>query len=335
MARGVATADNDRAGLMGVPRVETGKQEESAVSRRHLALLLAATATTYLLIILGGVVCITDASQACPDWPACYGRVVPPPEIKAITEYTHRVVAALATALIVAAAAVGWRRAREVRWVSWPPLVAIAFLLAVIVFGALVVLRGLSRGAAALDLGSALTVLALLVTASVVAGAHRRGPAVPDRLSWSTPLARLSLAALGAVFAVLVSGVLVAAPGSVVRCLGWPQIAGADGPHLLRAILAAVAALLVLATVAWAVGRRAELAVLAAGVGVVLVAEMALTWLVLPAAPEAADTGWRILSAALATTLWAGLVALTVRAAMPDAEQKAGPPGEQLGSPAT
>jgi cytochrome c oxidase assembly protein subunit 15 len=312
--------------------VETGKQEASTtVSRGHLALLLAAMATTYVLIILGGVVCITDASKACPDWPACYGRVVPPPEIKAITEYTHRVVASLATVLIVAAAAVGWRRARGLRWVRWPPLAAIVFVLAVIVFGALVVLRGLSPGAAALDLGSALTVLALLVTASVVAGAHRqaarrlgRPAALPDRLSWGTPLARLSLAAVVAVFAVLVSGVLAAEPGSVVRCLGWPQIAGARGLHLVRTALAALAGLLVLAAVVWTGGRRTEPAssppaALAAAVGLVLVAEMAVAWLVLPAATEAAATGWRILSAALATTLWAGMAALTVWAALPNA----------------
>ena len=301
---------------------------KAAVSRGHLALLLAATAMTYLLIILGGVVCLTDASQACPDWPGCYGRAVPPPEIKAITEYTHRVVAALTTPLIVAAAVVGWRRARGLRWVSRPPLAAIVFVLAVIVFGALVVLRGLSRGAAALDLGSALTVLALLVTASVVAGAHRQRPALPDRLAWGTPLALLSLVAMGAVFATLVSGVLVAEPGSAVRCLGWPQLAVSGSLHRLRAVLGGTASLLVLATVVWALARAVRarydgqkgrlLAVLSMAVGLVLVAEAALVWLVLPAVPEPTATGWLILSAALATTLWAGMVAVAVLAALPE-----------------
>jgi cytochrome c oxidase assembly protein subunit 15 len=315
---------------MGEERVDTDTNEsKAAISRGHLALLLAATAMTYLLIILGGVVCITDASQACPDWPGCYGRAVPPPEVKAITEYTHRVVAALTTPLIVAAAFVGWRRARGLRWVSRPPLAAIVFVLAVIVFGALVVLRGLSRGAAALDLGSALTVLALMVTASVVAGAHRQRPELPDRLAWGTPLARLSLVALGAVFATLVSGVLVAEPGSAVRCLGWPQVAVSGDPHRLRAVLGGTASLLVLVTVVWALARAVRtrhdapegrlLAVLAVAVGLVLVAEAALVWLVLPAVPEATATGWLILSAALATTLWAGMVAVAVLAALPEA----------------
>lgn len=309
---------------------------ETAISQGHFVLLLAATGMTYLLIVLGGVVCITDASQACPDWPGCYGQAVPPPEIKAVIEYTHRLVAALTTPLIVAAALVGWRQARAIRWVSRPPLVAIVLVLAVVVFGALVVLRGLPRWAAALDLGSALTVLALMVTASVAAAVHRRQPSAPDRLGWRNPLARLSLAALLAVFAVLVSGVLVAAPGSVVRCLGWPRLGTAGTAHLARAVLSLLASLLVLATVvqAWRVRERgsvvrgpaAAMTAVATAVGALLLTETALVSFILPISPQPAAGGvtpasvWLILSAILATALWAGVVALAILAGLADSQ---------------
>lgn len=300
--------------------VTNSTEAKAAIGRGHLALLLAATAMTYLLIVLGGLVCITDASSACPDWPGCYGRAVPPPQTRAIIEYTHRLVAALTTPLIVAAAVVGWRRARDIPWVSRPPLVAIAFVLAVIVFGALVVLRGLPRGLAALDLGSALTVLALMVTATVAAAAHRHRPF--DRLAWRTPPAWLSLAALVAVLAVLVSGVLVAESGSVVRCLGWPQY----GVHLSRDILAGVASLLVLGAVvgAWRQAPSRHWRPVPAVVGLLILATNLLAWLRPPASTAAAtqagslppDTAWLLASAALATALWAGLVALTLLSAV-------------------
>jgi cytochrome c oxidase assembly protein subunit 15 len=111
------------------------------ITRWHFALLVTATVLTYLLITLGGIVCITGSARGCPDWPGCYGRIVPPPQVGAIIEFLHRFVAALTTPFILAVAIVGWWKARRVRWVSWPPVIAIPFVLAVIVFGALAARR--------------------------------------------------------------------------------------------------------------------------------------------------------------------------------------------------
>lgn len=73
-----------------------------------------------------------------------------------------------------------------------------------------------------LDLGSALVVLALMLTAVVAAFARQANPALADRLSCRSPFARLTLWTLGAVFITLDSAVLVASSGSLTRCLGWP-----------------------------------------------------------------------------------------------------------------
>jgi len=116
----------------------------------------------------------------------CYGRIVPPPQVNAMIEYAHRLVAALTSPFILAAAIVSWRRARSISLVSRPPVIAIPFLLAVIAFGALAVLRGLPRGLAAVDLGSALIVLALMMAATAAAAAHRANPDLPDRLRSAT-----------------------------------------------------------------------------------------------------------------------------------------------------
>jgi heme a synthase len=220
------------------------------ITHGHRNLVVVAAAVTTLLIALGGIVCATQSGAGCPDWPGCYGRIIPPPQVNAVIEYTHRFVAALTTPLILAAAWVSWRRARTIRWLVRPLLVAIPFLFAVIVFGAFAVLTGLYRPIAVLDLGSALITATLVLTAAVVAFTRHADPTLADRFSAKGDRSRLSLVTLGATFALYVSGILVAGPGSLTRCVGWPfwrlipdDLAG--GPQVVRLLLAAATALLI------------------------------------------------------------------------------------------
>jgi heme A synthase len=261
------------------------------ITGRHCYLLLTASILTYLLITMGGVVCVTNSGLGCPDWPGCYGQIIPPMRMDAIIEYLHRLIAALTTPFIIAAAIVGWRKSRSVRWVSISSTIAVAFLVAVIVFGALAVLQGLSPLLATVDLGLALLVLALLLAASVVAFAHYDNPALPDRFSFRSPFTRLSLWTLVAVFTVLVSGILTAESDSITRCMGWPLYIGRWAPidrlglpQMVRLLIAGVASLLVVAVViqAWRTQReqRAILRI-AIAVGVVFLVEMTVGALLL------------------------------------------------------
>ena len=122
--------------------------------------------------------------------------------------------------LIIASAVIGWRRYRAVRWISRPLLAATSLTFAVIVFGALVVLRGLPLWAATLDLGSALLVLALMVTAATITVTHRNNPALADRLAFNRPLSRLAKWAAGLTYVTLISSIAAAEPGTIERCFG-------------------------------------------------------------------------------------------------------------------
>lgn len=50
---------------------------------------------TIILISLGGFVHNTGASLACPDWPLCYGEVLPVMEGSVLIEHSHRLLASL------------------------------------------------------------------------------------------------------------------------------------------------------------------------------------------------------------------------------------------------
>jgi cytochrome c oxidase assembly protein subunit 15 len=197
---------------------------------------------------MGGVVCVTESGRGCPDWPRCYGQFFPPPRFEAVIEYSHRLIAALTSPFIIAVAILGWAKARSNRWVSRPPVLAVVLLVLVIALGALTVLRGIPPWAAALDLGSALLVLTLLLIASVVASLGT----AESRLSLRGGFSRWVACAAVAVYVLLVSGVLAAESGSLVRCLGCLVPGGSPAPlsahgviQVGREILAVVASLLI------------------------------------------------------------------------------------------
>jgi heme A synthase len=269
-------------------------------------LAIATIVLTYGLIVLGGAVRATDSGTACPDWPLCHGQVLPRLEGHVLVEYSHRLVASIVGVLIFATAIWAWRRNRNDSLVTGAALLATVLLVAQVLVGAATVDTETNASVVALHLSIALTLLATLIVlglASVRPGIETAGelPMLPI------------IVALGA-FALVISGAYVSQEGAGLAYPDWPLFNGklvsaggrlADLHYAHRLLAAGLGVLMVaLAAVTWRHERRL-IVIVAVGVALAIyVAQVfvgaANIWLTLA-------TPMRILHLALASALWAVL----------------------------
>jgi heme A synthase len=180
----------------------------------------AAVVAVFLLMSIGNVVSATGSGLACPDWPLCHGSLIPPLRPDVLIEYSHRLVAALASILIVATIVMAMRRSGQpaTRRMGWTLLVLLA---AQIGLGGITVLLKLPDLISTAHLVNALLIFGGLL---VLAGSER-GPATP-----SPKISRLARAGLGVLLVQLALGGYVRHSGAGLACPDFPLCSGAVLP---------------------------------------------------------------------------------------------------------
>lgn len=92
----------------------------------------------FLLLVWGNLVAGLKAGLACPDWPLCYGKVLPPWRWDIYMEFLHRVIAGVASLFLVALSLNRYRKYEGTARIV--PVLTILLLLAEIGMGGAVVL---------------------------------------------------------------------------------------------------------------------------------------------------------------------------------------------------
>ena len=104
---------------------------------------IASTALTVLifgLISLGGLVRNAGAGLSCPDWPLCFGQVVPPMNMQVFLEWFHRLIAGSVSACLLGITATVFYKPELRRKLGKYCVTSIALLGMQIVLGGLTVL---------------------------------------------------------------------------------------------------------------------------------------------------------------------------------------------------
>ena len=295
----------------------------------------AAVVATFVLIILGGLVRATGAGLACPDWPLCHGRLIPPLDPLVLTEWSHRFVASIVGILTLAVAVAAWRL-RKVGQLGLVGLSNLALVLVIVQIGlgGLTVRHALSAWLVVAHLGTAMAFFATLIILTVTT---MTGPAAPRR---HDPFRTLAFLTVVATFGLVLIGGYVSASGAGLACPDWPlcygqllpSLTGGVGAHLLHRFAAAIAGALIVVTAAAAYRTQARRPQLQAA------SAIAVGLLILQIILGALNIEYRLADAvttahlATAAALFATLVVLALLASrLPESEayqpEAAGQPG--------
>ncbi|MFZ6019542.1 MAG: COX15/CtaA family protein, partial [Chloroflexota bacterium] len=218
--------------------------------------LLTAAILTFVSLMIGYAMRFNPVGQGCPDFPTCYGQLNFPQEAAARVEMAHRLVAALSGLITLGLTIWVWVR-QQGGWLKMSLTIASIFFLAQLLLGAGLVGQDDSVWMGVGHLAAALLTMAMLSTALVVSfvsspDARRPAPFLHSHLQ------QHSFIVLLVVFALMISGVLVARLDAGSACSGFPLCEGglpvsglgwlALGHRLLTLLAAALAGALFLFT---------------------------------------------------------------------------------------
>lgn len=196
---------------------------------------------TLILMAIGSATRVMNAGLACPDWPLCYGELVPAKQmnLQVFLEWFHRLDAGLIGVSAIALASLSWWHRRSLPvWLPWAATFALFLIMFQGILGGLTVTELLRFDIVTAHLGTAL----LFFTTLLVVGtslAPYQGTGNVGKLPW------VGLAAAVLVYLQSIIGALVGSRWALHQCFGTSELCNVMYSHIFGLVPPSVATLAV------------------------------------------------------------------------------------------
>ncbi len=225
-----------------LPEVNTPDLDRQQVRR----LVWKISFATLLLMAVGSATRVMNAGLACPDWPLCYGQLVPTQQmnLQVFLEWFHRLDAGLiGLSTLLLAGLSWWKRQTLPHWLPWAATFALSLIVVQGGLGALTVTELLRFDIVTAHLGTALLFFStLLVIGTCLLPIDRQAttPASGKTVAW------LSLTAAIFVYIQSIIGGLVGSRWALHQCFGNSELCMVMNSHIIGVVPATLSSIAVI-----------------------------------------------------------------------------------------
>ncbi len=209
-------------------------------------LVLGMALETLFLMALGSATRVMNAGLACPDWPLCYGELVPHQQMnfQVFLEWFHRLTASSMGVFAIALVILSWWHRRALPgWLPWASTLALGLIVFQGVLGGLTVTELLRFDIVTAHLATALLFFITLLTIGGLLLPYR-GTGSAGKLRW------VALFAAVMVYLQSILGALVASQWALHQCLSMANLCRVMNSHI-AGVVPATGGTLALVVMAW------------------------------------------------------------------------------------
>lgn len=183
---------------------------------------------TLILMAIGSATRVMNAGLACPDWPLCYGKLVPKEQmnLQVFLEWFHRLDAALIGLGAIALCVLSWWNRRALpSWLPWASTFALSLIVFQGILGGLTVTELLRFDIVTAHLGTALLFFTTLLIVGTALMPYQ-GNGTAGKLPW------VSLSAAVLIYLQSILGGLVASRWALHQCLAGKELCAVMYSHI-------------------------------------------------------------------------------------------------------
>ncbi|MBD2384693.1 COX15/CtaA family protein [Cylindrospermum sp. FACHB-282] len=227
---------------------------------------------TLILMAIGSATRVMNAGLACPDWPLCYGELLPAKQmnLQVFLEWFHRLDAALIGLSAIALCGLSWWHRRALpNWLPWASTFALFLIVFQGILGGLTVTELLRFDIVTAHLGTALLFFSTLLIVGTALTPYQ-GTGTVGKLPW------VGLIATVLVYLQSLLGAVVGSRWALHQCFGDSQLCGVMYGHIIGLVPPTVATLAIVLISWWTPALHPALRRLANMAGGLLILQLVL-----------------------------------------------------------